>query len=65
MHAVYTQSNPDYSGNVTVPALYDKKRGVIVNNESSEIIRMLNSEFNAFCKTEVCCCATCVCASRA
>ena len=32
--------------------LFDKKTGIIVNNESSEIIRMLNSEFNQFCETE-------------
>jgi glutathionyl-hydroquinone reductase len=33
-----------------VPILWDKKRGTIVNNESSEIIRCFNSEFNAFAK---------------
>lgn len=32
--------------------LWDKQKGTIVNNESSEIIRMLNTEFNTFCKTE-------------
>lgn len=37
---------------MTVPVLFDKKNGVIVSNESSEIIRMLNSEFNAFCATD-------------
>ncbi|KAF6025247.1 hypothetical protein EB796_016457 [Bugula neritina] len=40
-----------YTGKVTVPVLYDKKMNVIVNNESSEILRMLNSEFNDFCET--------------
>jgi glutathionyl-hydroquinone reductase len=34
-------------GRVTVPVLWDKRRGAIVNNESSEIIRMMNSAFNA------------------
>ncbi len=44
----YLRAKPDYSGRVTVPVLWDKRTGRIVNNESSEIIRMLNSEFNAF-----------------
>lgn len=48
LHLVYTKAKPDYSGRVTVPVLWDKQTGAIVNNESSEIIRMLNSEFNAF-----------------
>ncbi|HMK71524.1 MAG TPA: glutathione S-transferase family protein [Xanthobacteraceae bacterium] len=45
---IYLLSNPRYSGRVTVPALWDKKRRTIVNNESAEIIRMLNSAFDAF-----------------
>lgn len=48
MYQVYLQANPEYSGIVTVPVLWDKQRKTIVNNESSEIIRMLNSAFNAF-----------------
>ena len=44
---IYLKTNPKYSGRVTVPVLWDKKRGTIVNNESSEIIRMFNSAFNA------------------
>ena len=43
---IYTQAQPDVSGRVTVPILWDKKTGQIVSNESSEIIRMLNSAFN-------------------
>ncbi len=43
---VYLLANPRYSGRVTVPTLWDKERKTIVNNESSEIIRMLNSAFN-------------------
>jgi len=39
---------PGYYGKYTVPVLFDKKLQTIVNNESSEIIRMLNSEFNTF-----------------
>lgn len=45
LHQIYAKSDPAYTGKVTVPALWDKKTGKIVNNESSEIIRMLNSEF--------------------
>ncbi|MHB8535338.1 MAG: glutathione S-transferase family protein, partial [Sulfuricaulis sp.] len=48
LHQAYTRTLPDYSGRVTVPVLWDKHTQRIVNNESSEIIRMLNSEFNAF-----------------
>lgn len=43
---VYTTANANYSGRVTVPVLWDKKLRTIVNNESSEIIRMFNSAFN-------------------
>jgi len=45
---IYLLTNSRYSGRVTVPVLWDKKRRTIVNNESSEIIRMLNSAFDAF-----------------
>lgn len=45
MHEVYTHVDPDYSGRVTVPVLYDLKQNKIVNNESSEIMRMLNTAF--------------------
>ena len=41
-------ADPKYSGRVSVPVLWDKKRKTIVNNESPEIIRMLNSAFDAF-----------------
>ena len=47
LHQVYTAAQPDYSGRVTVPVLWDKQRGTIVNNESSEIIRMLTRAFDA------------------
>lgn len=43
---VYTTAVPDASGRVTVPVLWDRERGTIVSNESSEIIRMLNSAFD-------------------
>ncbi|MDD9910893.1 MAG: glutathione S-transferase family protein [Ahrensia sp.] len=45
MHKVYTAAKSDYTGRVTVPVLWDKKRATIVSNESSEIIRMFNSAF--------------------
>lgn len=48
LHQVYTKSKPDYTGRVSVPVLWDKRTATIVNNESSEIIRMLNGEFEAF-----------------
>lgn len=47
LYETYTRANPAYSGRVTVPVLWDKERSTIVNNESSEIIRMLNAEFDA------------------
>jgi putative glutathione S-transferase len=43
---VYTEANPEISGRVTVPILWDKKRHTIVSNESAEIIRMFNSAFD-------------------
>jgi putative glutathione S-transferase len=45
---IYLLADPHYTGRVSVPVLWDKKRHTIVNNESSEIIRMLNSAFDAF-----------------
>jgi putative glutathione S-transferase len=47
LHQVYTRAAPDYTGRVTVPLLWDKQRGTAVNNESSEIIRMLNGPMAA------------------
>lgn len=46
LYEVYIRSNPTYTGRVTVPVLWDKERNVIVSNESSEIIRMMNSAFD-------------------
>lgn len=46
LHQVYTRAQADYTGRVTVPVLWDKQRQTIVSNESSEIIRMLNSAFD-------------------
>lgn len=52
MHQIYTHAKPDYSGRVTVPVLYDKHTDTIVNNESSEIMRMFNSAFDEIGATE-------------
>jgi len=46
LHEAYTAAKPDYTGTCTVPTLWDKKTRTIVNNESSEIIRMFNGAFD-------------------
>lgn len=46
LYQVYTAAQPDYSGRVTVPILWDKQQRTIVSNESSEIIRMLSNAFD-------------------
>lgn len=46
LYEVYTAADPNYSGRVTVPILWDKKTKTIVSNESAEIIRMFNSAFD-------------------
>lgn len=46
LYEVYLHAEPRYSGRVTVPVLWDRQRGTIVNNESAEIIRMFNSAFD-------------------
>jgi putative glutathione S-transferase len=51
LYEVYRLVAPDFDGLVTVPVLWDKERQTLVNNESSEIIRMLNSSFDAFAKS--------------
>jgi len=45
LHEIYTRADPRVSGRATVPVLWDKKLGTIVNNESAEIVRMMNSGF--------------------
>lgn len=48
LYEIYQAADSHYTGSVTVPVLWDKKENTILNNESSDIIRMLNSEFDAF-----------------
>ncbi|KAF3883715.1 MULTISPECIES: glutathione S-transferase family protein [Nostocales] len=50
---LYLKADPNYTGRVTVPVLWDAQNGTIVNNESREIIRMLDTEFDAFAKHDV------------
>ncbi|XP_033111868.1 glutathionyl-hydroquinone reductase YqjG-like [Anneissia japonica] len=52
LREIYEKAEPGYSGSITVPCLWDKKTGTIVNNESSEIIRMFNNSFQDFCQTD-------------
>ena len=51
LHEIYRLARADYTGRVTVPVLFDRARRTIVNNESAEIIRMLNAAFGAFATT--------------
>jgi putative glutathione S-transferase len=48
VHQVYSAAKGDYTGRATVPVLWDRESRTIVNNESSEIIRILNTEFDEF-----------------
>ncbi len=53
LHELYTLADPTISGRATVPVLWDRKRGTIVNNESVEIVRMMNSGFGDLADTTV------------
>ncbi|RUR45119.1 glutathione S-transferase family protein [Vreelandella populi] len=48
LHELYSQADPTYTGRATVPVLWDKKTRTIVNNESADILRMLNNAFEDF-----------------
>ena len=52
LREVYAKADPDHTGRVTTPVLWDKKTGTIVNNESREIVRMLDTEFGEFATTD-------------
>ncbi|WP_115045426.1 glutathione S-transferase family protein [Xanthomonas arboricola] len=47
LYEVYLNADPQYSGRVTVPVLWDRERDTVVSNESADIIRMFNSAFDA------------------
>lgn len=49
----YQKAHPNFDGLVTVPVLWDKKRETIVSNESSEIIRMLNTAFDDYGNSDI------------
>ncbi len=53
MHELYTRADPSFTGRATVPVLWDKALRTIVNNESADIIRMLNSGFGALADASV------------
>ena len=53
LYELYLRARPDYTGQITVPVLWDKQRETIVSNESSEIIRMLNNAFGAFASNDL------------
>ena len=53
LHEIYTRADPNFSGRATIPALWDRKRQTIVNNESADIVRMFNSGFGALAKGEI------------
>lgn len=53
LHEIYTSSDPVYTGRATVPVLWDKERRTIVNNESADILRMLNSGFGSLADGDI------------
>jgi putative glutathione S-transferase len=53
LYEIYRLARPDFTGRVTVPVLWDKHRKTIVNNESAEIIRMLNSALDEWGRREI------------
>ncbi|MEC9248591.1 MAG: glutathione S-transferase C-terminal domain-containing protein, partial [Pseudomonadota bacterium] len=50
LHELYTATDANFTGRVSIPVLWDKKTERIINNDSAKISRMLNSEFNEFAK---------------
>lgn len=53
LREIYVKANSNYTGRVTVPVLWDQKTGTIVNNESRQIVKMLDTQFTAFAKINV------------
>lgn len=54
MHELYTRADPQFTGRATVPVLWDTKRNVMVNNESADILRMLDKAFEHLVPSEIC-----------
>ena len=53
MHALYTRADPTYTGRATVPVLWDRSRATIVNNESADILQILNGDFGALAHSDI------------
>jgi glutathionyl-hydroquinone reductase len=53
LHEIYTRADPHFTGRATVPALWDRRRETIVNNESADILRMFNSGFGALADASI------------
>jgi putative glutathione S-transferase len=53
LREIYLLADPKFTGRVTVPVLWDKKANTIVNNESSEILRIFNSEFDSLATNKI------------
>ena len=53
MHEIYTRADPHFTGRATVPVLWDEKTGKIVNNESADILRMLDTAFEGLVPSDL------------
>jgi glutathionyl-hydroquinone reductase len=53
LQEIYLKADPKYTGRITVPVLWDKQNETIVNNESREIIRMLDTQFEEFATNQI------------
>ncbi len=53
VHEIYTKADPFYTGRATVPVLWDKQQGTIVNNESADILRIFNTGFGALARNDI------------
>lgn len=53
LHELYTRAEPRFTGRATVPVLWDRDRGTIVNNESADILRMFNSGFGELARGDI------------
>ncbi len=53
LHEIYTRANPTYTGRATVPVLWDMKQNVLVNNESADILRMLDTAFEEIVPSDI------------